>query len=110
MLTAFRKEQLNFMGDCAGIPVAIEGLRPLGPIAAIQWKDHDLAGIKVNLERWTVGTLDFLEVSARADSGAEATQTGDRLMAAVVDKGLSVAAEQITKTRAVLEYLSRSAP
>jgi len=110
LLPAFREKQLNFLHDCAGIPVAIPALRPLGPITAIQWKDHDLDGISVNLERWTVGALDFLEVSARADSETEAVELQTRLGAAVSGKDLKVAEEQITKTRAVLEYLSRSEP
>jgi len=104
---AFDGKQLRFLHDCAGIPVTLAALRPLGPIKSVQWKDHDLDGISVNLERWTVGPLDFLEVSARAAAGADTDpeKLQRRIQDALNRLRLKIADEQVTKTQAVLDYL-----
>jgi len=104
---AFDDKQRRFLRDCAGIPVTLTALRPLGPIKSVQWKDHDLDGINVNLERWTVGPLDFLEVSARAAAGADADpeKLQRRMEDALGRLRLQVSDEQVTKTQAVLDWL-----
>ena len=109
LASAFDAKQLSFLHDCAGIPVAIAALQPMGPIAAVQWKDHDLDGINVNLERWTVGPLDFLEVSARVDSEEDAVKLQPRLATAISGRGLLIADDQKSKTQVVLDYLAKLA-
>ena len=59
-------------------------------------------------ERWTVGDLDFLELSVVADPG-DALRTQQALTAFVGDQGFAVEPEQQTKTRQVLEHLVRAA-
>ena len=55
-------------------------------------------------ERWTLGTLDFLEVSTQAECISYAAIEQAALEKAISDLGIQLANEQETKTRQVLTY------
>ena len=68
------------------------------------------AATGVVAERWQVAGLDFLELSVRVEAAAtvaQAEQARDALEAGVRDAGLQVPTAQETKTRTVLERLTR---
>jgi hypothetical protein len=106
----FDDDQERFLADCAPIAVDLDALTLLPPVAAVRWKDLEVAGVPGRLvaERWVVGDLDFLELSARAGSPAEAESVQPALEAGVRALGLAIPAEQETKTRRVLEHLVRA--
>jgi hypothetical protein len=105
----FVPPQLEFMAECADVRVNIAGLVALGPIAATRWKDVDLEGFDVTAERWTVGDLDFLELSIRVKNSAQAAAQQSAFEATIRTLGLSFPDEQETKTRQVLEHLAHAA-
>jgi hypothetical protein len=63
---AVSADQREFLATCAP-GVRIDGLRALGPISATKFSDLSLGDLDVNMERWTVADLDFLEVSIRVE-------------------------------------------
>jgi hypothetical protein len=105
--TIFNGKQQEFIRDCADLRIALGGLTPLGPVRAMKWKNITVGGFGTDIERWTAGDLDFLEVSFRAESGAEQQQL--RLEAAVRALGLAIDDDRESKTRRVLAELARMA-
>ena len=65
-------------------------------------------GLDLRAERWVVGDLDFLELSAVAGLH-EATATQERLGVFVRSLGITAPQEQETKTRQVLQRLVEQA-
>lgn len=108
---AFSSAQHDFLRTCTRLPVALGGLTCLGPVQARRWKNISLhlprgTGKEVVAERWTVGELDFLELSVRVDAGGDARAAQTGFEAAVRAAGLHFPEEQETKTRRVLQYLA----
>lgn len=91
---------------CTGLAVKLDALTLLGPIDAVKWSDvPTLPGLGARAERWTVGGLDFLEISLREDEEkAEGAQR--ELEAALRLSGLGPFDEQRTKTETVLRHLA----
>jgi hypothetical protein len=106
----FLDDQLDFLHDCCDARINLDAVTVLGPVTAIRWKQvaRAPAGLDIRAERWTVGDLDFLELSVVADPG-DALRTQQALTAFVGDQGFAVEPEQQTKTRQVLEHLVRAA-
>jgi hypothetical protein len=106
----FVDDQLGFLRDCAPVRVNLATLTVLPPVTATRWGSVDSApgGLDVRAERWTVGDLDFLELSTVAEVG-EAAATQDLLHGFVRSVGISVAAEQEPKTSQVLRHLVQRA-
>ncbi|MFI6959876.1 hypothetical protein ACIBJI_41240 [Nocardia sp. NPDC050408] len=108
--TAFDAHQRQLLQQCGEIPNALaEPLVALGPIAASKWKRVVLNGFdgnEVAAERWTVGDLDFLELSIRLDPGVDPVPVQARFEAAVAGSGLSISDAREPKTRLVLEALA----
>lgn len=107
----FTKQQRQFLGDCAGIRVNLDTLTMLAPVAAMRWKTVSVAppDLSVRAERWTVGDLDFLELSIAVPiEQAPAKQA--TLTDFVGSLGLTVDPDQETKTRQVLDHLVRPRP
>ena len=106
------KDQQRFLRDCSPVPVNLDVLTVLAPITARRWPTFDVPGpagsdLSVRAERWTLGHLDFLELSVVADVAvAQAAQRA--LQAFVVGKGLHEASGA-TKTSQVLEVLVSNA-
>lgn len=107
MSAAFTAEQLALVAQCTGLPLNIAGLTAFGPISARQWRDQDVGGLNVTVERWSVDALDFLEVSIRTDAEAEATRVRSELVDNLRTAGITLGDEQAPKTTSVLEYLMR---
>jgi hypothetical protein len=103
LATAFTAQQLRFLSECAGMPVNVTQLTPLGPIAVVKWEDISLGALSVNAERWRVDGLDFLELSIRVKDGAEGAQA--TFEHGLRDRGIEFFEEEETKTRTVLEHL-----
>jgi hypothetical protein len=103
----FNGKQQEFIRDCADLRIALGGLTPLGPVWAMKWKNITVGEFGTNIERWTAGNLDFLEVSYRSESGAEQQQL--RLEAALRALGVAIDDDRESKTRRVLAELARMA-
>jgi hypothetical protein len=106
----FVAEQVAFLRDCAGVGVNLRTLTVLPPVDAFRWKKIQPAvpDLEVRAERWTVGELDFLELSAVAPVD-EAPAVQEALTAHLTDQGLAVPADQAPKTSQVLDLLVRQA-
>jgi hypothetical protein len=99
-------DQRAFLRECASIGVNLKTLTALPPVTATRWGSVEAApaGLDVRAERWTVGDLDFLELSTVAGVG-EAPATQDLLVGFVRSLDIAVAPDQETKTRQVLQHL-----
>jgi hypothetical protein len=102
----FTPDQMTFLQDCSGTSINPTTLTALPPVTATRWKEVLAAptGLDVRAERWTVGDLDFLELSVVADL-AEARRRQADLIAFVESRGLAIDSQQQNKTRQVLEHL-----
>src|SRR3954452_13289071 len=102
----YTAEQRDFLRDCAPIPINTVALTVLPPIEAVRWKSVDAAPAELHLraERWTIGDLDFLELSTVA-AIEEATSRQAALMDYLRSLGLPVEQDQQAKTGQVLRVL-----
>jgi hypothetical protein len=102
----FTRDQLALLRDCSGTAINLRTLSVLPPVTAIRWKSVAKAppALGVRAERWTVGGLDFLELSVVADLG-EARERQAALTDFVRSLDLAADPEQESKTRQVLEHL-----
>jgi hypothetical protein len=102
----FVAEQLAFLRESSTIGINLATLTVLPAVTATRWGSVDgtPAGLDLRAERWTVGDLDFLELSAVAPvDEAPGTQ---RLLAGFVESlGVGAPPDQETKTRQVLRSL-----
>jgi hypothetical protein len=106
----FSGAQLRFLSDCAGMPINLDALTLLPPIAATRWEEVRVREVAdVVVERWTVGKLDFLELSIRKDTVEEAREAQAELDGAVRSLGLERDDEQ-SKTERVLAHLAGLEP
>ncbi len=105
----FTAHQVTFLQDCAGVPVDLGTLTVLPPVAATRWKEVDAAlrELEVRAERWTVGDLDFLELSVVAEIDEARTKQA-ALTRYVRSLDLAVNQGQDSKTRQVVGYLART--
>src|SRR4051812_47070543 len=103
----FVDEQLGFLTDCAAIALNLATLTVLPAVTATRWGSVEGTpdGLDLRAERWTVGDLDFLELSAVAPVD-EAPATQQSLVGFVESLGVGVAPDQETKTRQVLRSLA----
>ncbi|MFF7380832.1 hypothetical protein ACIP4Q_36920 [Streptomyces massasporeus] len=110
--------QLQFLQECAPA-VRIDGLDALGPIASTKLNNVPLDDLEVDLERWTVADLDFLELSIRIKhkNGEEphefekrAKRKQKKLESAVQDRGVVISDNPENKTRRVLTALAGNRP
>jgi hypothetical protein len=101
-------DQRDFLRDCSDSRVNLDGLTLLGPVRAVRWTSVPAEGAQVGLdikaERWTLGDLDFLELSVDAAPEEAAVRQG-RLTTFVQSHGFAVAPEQQPKTTLVLGAL-----
>ncbi|WP_448624378.1 hypothetical protein [Geodermatophilus sp. URMC 64] len=106
----FLADQLDFLRDCAPVRINVGALTVLPPVLATRWGSVDGAppGLDLRAERWTVGALDFLELSAVADLD-EAVGTQEALAAHLASLGLAPARDQEPKTRQVVRLLVQQA-
>jgi hypothetical protein len=107
--------QRQFFDDCARPGVHADRLVALGPIAATKWSELKFGELDVNMERWTVADLDFLELSIRVKpKGGETVDTFEsraaakqqELHQAVIDRGTAISERRENKTQRVLAALA----
>jgi hypothetical protein len=102
----FTADQLDFLQDCSGTAINLGTLAVLPPVTATRWNEVAAAPNKLDVraERWTVGDLDFLELSVVADL-EKARRSQAALNAFVWSRGLAIGSQQVSKTRQVLDHL-----
>jgi hypothetical protein len=104
----FTAGQLRFLSECAGMPINLDALTLLRPVTATRWEEVTVEEVeKVVVEHWTVGELDFLELSPKKDAVEEAKEAQAELGLAMTRLGLERDDEQKSKTEQVLAYLAR---
>jgi hypothetical protein len=103
----FNGDQLTFLREGAGTAVNLRALTALPAVSATRWKKVAAAprGLDVRAERWTVGDLDFLELSVVADDPVQAREEQAALTGFVQSLGMAADPAQQSKTRQVLEHL-----
>jgi hypothetical protein len=101
------KTQRQFLDDCAPIRVNIDALTLLPGVRARRWKPVEIAGVDadVDLERWTMEDLDFLEFSVKLDSVHRAEAAQRRLDAELQKRRVPTSSARETKTALVLGRL-----
>ncbi|MEU6963725.1 hypothetical protein [Streptomyces chrestomyceticus] len=111
--TAFSAAQECFLADCADLAVDFRELTVYGPVRAQRWRDVRRRHHELTVERWSVTPrtgpqLDWLEVSERVEpEGSEVVRAS--LLALLRQLGLEPDLEHGSKTRRVLEALTRDA-
>lgn len=102
----FGAGQERFLSDCAGMPINLDALTLLPPIAATRWEGVRVQALDdVVAERWTVGDLDFLELSIKEDSVEEAKPAKEELERGIRALDLELDDENKSKTERVLAHL-----
>ncbi|MFE1879949.1 hypothetical protein [Streptomyces diastatochromogenes] len=108
--------QQQFLQKCAPT-VHITELAALGPISSTKFNNVPLDDLEVDLERWSVADLDFLELSIRVkpkddekadEFEARAKRKQKKLESAVRDRGVVISENPENKTRRVLTTLAAS--
>ena len=104
----FTKALRRFVDECASVPVNLNALTPLVGVTAHRWKPVKVKGIKekVDVERWTLDELDFLELSVKLSSLDNAESTQLRLEDELRLRGVPVSSVRQTKTALVLGRLA----
>ncbi|WP_407914727.1 hypothetical protein [Kitasatospora sp. NE20-6] len=106
--------QRQFLRECEP-GLHLGGLVALGPVASTKFNNLLLDDLKVDMERWSVSDLDFLELSIRVkpkdDEGAEEFEARSRrkqekLESSVRDRGVVISEHLDDKTRRVLTALA----
>ena len=113
---ALSADQREFLDAC--VPgVRIDRLLALGSISSTKYSDLPLDDLDVNMERWTVADLDFLELSIRVKSKDDETadefesraeRKQKKLEKAVRHRGLVISEHHENKTKRVLTALASS--
>jgi hypothetical protein len=102
----FSAGQERFLSDCAGMPINLDALTLLSPVAATRWEGVRVKGLDdVVAERWTVGDLDFLELSIKENSVEEAKRAQEELEREIRALDLELDDENKSKTERVLAHL-----
>lgn len=63
--TALNSAQRQFLVTCTPPGVALDHLEPVGPIAATRWTGVRFGPLDLDVERWTAGGMDLLELALR---------------------------------------------
>jgi hypothetical protein len=104
----FTPEQRDFLHDCAGVAINLDTLTTLPPVAASRWDPFAVqtgsSKLEIRAERWTVGPLDFLELSIVANAD-DAERDQAALTEYLQSLGFTPDASQDSKTHQVLHYL-----
>ena len=102
----FNGGQWRFLSDCAGMPINLDALTLLPPIEATRWEEVRVGDVEdVVAERWTVDTLDFLELSIKRDTVEEAREAQAELDRSILALDLERDDEHASKTERVLAHL-----
>jgi hypothetical protein len=103
----FSQGQARFLSDCAGMPINLDALTLLPLVAATRWKKVRVGSVRdVVVERWIVDDLDFLELSIRSDTVADAPAAQQELEREVGALNLQPDSDSKSKTERVLAHLA----
>jgi len=105
----FGDAQLDFLADGSPLRINVAELTLLGPVATKKWESVVVSTehqVEVEVERWTIDELDFLELSTKVKDAAQAPAAQQRLLQAIADIGLTVDTAGASKTETVLNYLA----
>jgi hypothetical protein len=107
----FSQGQARFLSDCAGTPVNLDALTLLPLVAATRWKKVRVGSVRdVVVERWIADDLEFLELSIRSDTVADAPAAQQALERAVRALDLQPDSDDRSKTERVLTHLAGLEP
>jgi hypothetical protein len=102
----FSEGQERFLSDCAGTPVNLDALTLLPPVAATRRNGLRVGGVRnVIAERWVIDDLDFLELSIRTDTVADARRAQEELDREIRALDLQPDDDSKSKTERVLTHL-----
>jgi hypothetical protein len=102
----FGQGQAQFLSDCAGTPINLDALTLLPLVAATRWKKVRVGSVRdVIAERWIINDLDFLELSIRSDTVADALPAQEELEREVRALNLQPDQGKESKTERVLTHL-----
>lgn len=103
----FSQGQARFVSDCAGAPINLDALTLLPLVTATRWKKVRVGSVRdVVAERWIVDDLDFLELSIRSDTVADAPAAQQELERGVRALNLQPDNANKSKTERVLAQLA----
>ncbi|GAA4601700.1 hypothetical protein BJY16_003980 [Actinoplanes octamycinicus] len=110
----FSADQERLIEQCAGIAVNVATLTVLPAVSAIRWPKFAVPrpggpALDVRAERWTVGDLDFLELSIVEEDVAAAPAAQAALLAFVEGKGLVPSTAEAKTTQVMRALVARSA-
>jgi hypothetical protein len=107
----FSQGQARFLSDCAGAPINLDALTLLPLVAATRWTKVRVGSVRdVVVERWTIDDLDFLELSIRSDTVADAPAAQQALEREVRALNLHPDSDNKSKTERVLTHLAGLKP
>jgi hypothetical protein len=102
----FSEGQERFLSDCAGTPINLDALTLLPPVAATRRSGLRVGGVRdVIAERWVIDDLDFLELSIRTDTVADARRAQEELDRELRALDLQQDDDSKSKTERVLTHL-----
>jgi hypothetical protein len=102
----FSEGQERFLSDCAGTPINLDALTLLPPVAATRRNDLRVGGVRnVVAERWVIDDLDFLELSIRTDTVADAQRAQEELDREIRSLDLQQDDDNKSRTERVLTHL-----
>jgi hypothetical protein len=103
----FSQGQTRFLADCAGMPINLDALTLLPLVTATRWTKVRVGSVRdVVAERWIVDDLDFLELSIRSDTVADAPAAQQELEREVRALNLQPDDDNKSKTERVLTHLA----
>jgi hypothetical protein len=101
----FGAGQRRFLRECAAMRIELDALTLLPAVAATRWEDVRVGDVdEVVVERWTLGDLDFLELSIRKKSVDKAQSAQRKLEQELADRNLE-RDDDASKTERVLRHL-----
>jgi hypothetical protein len=105
--TLYSKAQERLLASFAPAPVDFDGLKALGPVAALRWKiDVPGIGSDIAAEEWRLPDgQDLLELSIRAD-GDKAEAERVKFLRILREAGIDTNGTQEAKTRAALKFFA----
>ncbi|BCJ46247.1 hypothetical protein GCM10010168_51980 [Actinoplanes ianthinogenes] len=109
----FTADHLRLIEQCAGVAVNLTTLTMLPPVSAMRWPKFAAprpggSPLDVRAERWTVGDLDFLELSI-VEQVADAPAAQAALIAFVEGKGLVPSTAEAKTTQVMRALVAQAA-
>src|SRR6478609_2287616 len=103
----FSREQERLIAEYGPMGIELDSLAVLGPVDVSRWKvKPEALDWEVTIERWALpDKSDLIELSIKADPNV-AGDASTAFLGFLQEKGLDVAGDQQTKTKAALRYFT----